>query len=148
MLDVKIPVTKRDKISGHIRLKPTDLKIVRAALLKEQGGICPLCERELKYVKPQQRCVDHDHAKTGASAGAIRGVLCSNCNGNEGRIRRRVLCSKGHLSEIEWLRNLLVYWEHHTVNRTGLVHHTYKTPDEERLLRNKKARAYRRRKAK
>ena len=144
MLNVKIPKTKRDKIGDFIRIKPLDLKVVRAALIQEQGGICPLCHRELKYIKPQQRCVDHDHSKTGPSAGAIRGVLCSNCNGNEGRIRNRVLCSKGHLSEIEWLEHLLAYWKTHTVNQTGLIHHTHKTPEEARLLRNKKARAYRR----
>lgn len=145
--DARIPLTKRDKINGLHRIKPLDLKAVRAALIKEQAGLCPLCQRELSYIKPQQRCVDHDHAKSGPSAGAIRGVLCSNCNGNEGRIRNRVLCAKGHLSEIEWLENLLAYWKLHTVNQTGLLHHTYKTPEEARLLRNKKARVYRRRKA-
>jgi hypothetical protein len=146
MLTVKLPRTRRDKINGQIRIKQVDLKVVRAALVKEQGGLCPLCERELSYIKPQQRCVDHDHSKEGPSAGAIRGVLCSNCNGNEGRIRSRVLCAKGHLSEIEWLQNLLDYWKAHQTNQTGLIHHTHKTPNEERLLKNKKAREYRRRK--
>lgn len=143
---VKLPKTKRDKVNGKIRIKAVDLKLVRKTLLKQQEWICPLCERDLHYVKPQQRCVDHDHTKTGPSAGAIRGVLCSNCNGNEGRIRRRVLCAMGHLSEIEWLENLLDYWKTHSVNQTGLIHHTHKTPNEERLLKNKKAREYRARK--
>jgi hypothetical protein len=87
--------------------------------------------------------VDHDHSKEGPNAGAIRGVLCSNCNGNEGRIRRRVLCAKGHLTEIEWLQNLVTYWRVHQTNQTGLIHHTHKTPNEERLLKNQKAREYR-----
>lgn len=143
MLQVKIPRTKRDKINGNLRIKAIDLPLVRAALLKRQDNTCPLCERNLSYIKAQQRCVDHDHSKQGDSAGAIRGVLCSNCNGNEGRIRARVLCAKGHLSEIEWLQNLVDYWVEHEENQTGLLHHTYKTPHEERLLKNKKARAYR-----
>lgn len=143
MLTVKLPKTKRKKINGAIRIKPIDLKVVRAALLSAQDNICPLCERDLTYIKPQQRCVDHDHSKTGPAAGAIRGVLCSNCNGNEGRIRRRVLCAKGHLNEIEWLQNLLDYWRQHQENQTGLIHHTYKTANEERLIKNQKARQYR-----
>lgn len=143
MLKVRIPKTKRRKINGHYRIKPLDLKLVRAALLKEQDNLCPLCERDLSYIKPQQRCVDHDHSKEGPSAGAIRGVLCSNCNGNEGRIRTRVLCAKGHLSELEWLENLVAYLRKHETNQTGLIHHTHKTPNEERILKNKKAREYR-----
>ena len=145
-LQVKIPLTKRDTIKGRPRIKAVDLKVVRQALLKEQDWICPLCERDLHYVKPQQRCVDHNHAKQGDSAGAIRAVLCSNCNGNEGRIRNRVLCAKGHLDEIEWLQNLVDYWREHQENQTGLIHHTHKTANEERLLKNKKAKAYRLRK--
>jgi len=140
MNNLKIPRTKREKINGAYRIKASDLPAVRKYLLDKQGWRCPLCNRDLHYVKPQQRCVDHDHSKTGPSAGTIRGVLCSNCNGNEGRIRRRVLCSQGSLTSIEWLENLLCYWKSHIVNKHALIHHTYKTPNEERLIRNKKAR--------
>jgi hypothetical protein len=137
---------KRTKLANGVRIKATDLKEVRQALLLEQEWICPLCQRDLHYVKAQQRCVDHDHSATGPTAGAIRGVLCSNCNGNEGRIRNRVLCAKGALTEIEWLHNLLTYWQKHAYSQTGLVHHTHKTQEEKRLLKNKKAREYRARK--
>ena len=122
------------------RIKPAELPAIRKVLLDNQGWKCPLCERDMKYIKPQQRCVDHDHAKTGPSAGALRGVLCSNCNGNEGRVRRRVLCAQGHLTTIEWLENLLAYYKLHTTNQTGLVHHTHKTQEEVRLKRNADAR--------
>ena len=126
--------TKNRKISAR------ELPAIRTQLLDQQGWRCMLCERDMRMVRPKQRCVDHDHAKTGPSAGAIRGVLCSNCNGNEGRINTRVVCSKGTLSKVEWLENLLNYWKTHRTNQTGLVHHTYKTPDELRLLRNRRAR--------
>ena len=148
MLKVKIPKTKRDEIDGNIRLKQIDLKVVRAALLEEQNWECPLCRRNLKYIQPAQRCVDHDHSKTGESAGAVRGVLCKNCNGNEGRIRRRVLCSQGSLESIDWLENLLAYWKLHATNQTGLIHHTHKTATELRLIQNKKARERRAKKRK
>lgn len=137
---------KRDKITHGVRIKATDLKEVRAALLKKQEWHCPLCERDLHYIKAQQRCVDHDHSATGPTAGMIRDVLCSNCNGNEGRIRNRVLCAKGAMDEIEWLQNLVDYWRYHRNYPSGIIHHTYKTANEKRLLKNKKARAYRARK--
>lgn len=40
------------------------------ALLEKQGGVCPLCQRELK--RPS---IDHCH-----STGKIRGILCRHCN--------------------------------------------------------------------
>jgi hypothetical protein len=94
-------------------------------------------------VQAKQRVVDHDHALSGPSAGAVRGVLCSNCNGNEGRIKKRAQCAKGHLTELQWLQNLVKYLEKHKINQTGLIHHTWKTPEERRLIKNQKARAYR-----
>lgn len=147
MLDIQIAGV-RDTIRKMTRIKQGDRTKVRKILLDAQGWICPLCERDMKFIQPRQRCVDHDHNKTGPSAGAIRGVLCSNCNGNEGRIRRRVLCSQGHLDTIKWLENLLNYWKLHSTPQTNLIHDTFKTPNEERLLRNKKARIRRAKKGK
>jgi hypothetical protein len=128
------------------KIKASDLKWVRDMLLEKQGWVCPLCGRDMRNVQPRQRCVDHDHALDGPAAGAIRGCLCSNCNGNEGRIKNRVDCSKGNLNPIEWLENLLNYWKKHRTNQTGLIHHTWKSPEERRILKNQKARDYRARK--
>ena len=48
-------------------------------LVSQQGGLCAICrERPAEHV-------DHDHA-----TGAIRGVLCFNCNGGLGQFRDRV----------------------------------------------------------
>lgn len=44
------------------------------ALVREQGGVCPICGRE----GPEH--VDHDHV-----IGLVRGVLCFNCNGGLGQ---------------------------------------------------------------
>jgi hypothetical protein len=43
-------------------------------MLEEQGGKCPICR------KRKARHVDHDHV-----SGAVRGILCFNCNGGLGR---------------------------------------------------------------
>lgn len=130
----------REVIEDKIRIKSYDLKKVRDALIEEQGGLCPLCERDLTQLKAIQRTVDHNHVKSGPGAGAVRGALCSNCNGNEGRIRRRVLSSKGSMDEIKWLSNLVAYWDKHKENFTGLIHYKHKTADELREIRNKKQR--------
>ncbi len=48
------------------------------ALLEAQGGVCGMCkepEKLLRYGKVQRLSVDHDH-----ETGAVRGLLCVNCN--------------------------------------------------------------------
>jgi hypothetical protein len=45
-------------------------------LIAEQGDVCAICKR------PDPEHVDHDHAD-----GAVRGVLCFNCNGGLGQFR-------------------------------------------------------------
>jgi Recombination endonuclease VII len=45
-------------------------------LVRQQGGVCAICGRE----NPEH--VDHDH-----ETGAVRGILCFNCNGGLGQFR-------------------------------------------------------------
>ena len=45
-------------------------------LVRLQGGVCAICGRE----SPEH--VDHDH-----ETGAVRGILCFNCNGGLGQFR-------------------------------------------------------------
>ena len=57
------------------QLKSKDVPEVRAKILKEQKGICPICGKEI--VDP---VLDHEHVKRIGGSGQIRGVLDRLCN--------------------------------------------------------------------
>lgn len=44
-------------------------------LLQEQQGGCAICGSDVPAKGRKHLCVDHDH-----STGAVRGILCSDCN--------------------------------------------------------------------
>jgi len=50
------------------------------AMVVAQGGRCAICEREPSG--PRGLHIDHDHG-----TGAIRGLLCNNCNNGLGRFQ-------------------------------------------------------------
>lgn len=119
------------------RLKTTQVTAARTKIAKEQGNICPLCEQ--RFGARKKPALDHDH-----DTGYLRGVLCINCNGMEGKITNRVKRAKGTMSKVQWLRNLLAYWElHETPQWGGIYHPSHKSEEEKRLARNAKARAKR-----
>ena len=117
------------------QVKQSELREIREKLIKKQKGLCKLCGTNLLLLDPKLRCVDHDHKKTGDSAGAIRGALCSNCNSMEGKIYNRVVRAKRKLTHIQWLENLLKYWKYHQTNKTGLVHPKHKVVKKRRAKR-------------
>ena len=45
------------------------------ALLARQGGVCAVCYEDRRDSRDREMPVDHDH-----DSGAIRGILCDNCN--------------------------------------------------------------------
>jgi len=56
-----------------------------SALLEVQGGACAICrqpEREVRSGRVLDLSVDHDHL-----TGAVRGLLCKDCNTALGRMR-------------------------------------------------------------
>lgn len=80
-------------------------------------------------------CLDHSH-----KTGLVRGVLCRNCNGIEGKVFNLANRAKKNMLPKMWLGQLILYWIKHETDQTGVYYPTHKTADEKRLLTNKKAR--------
>jgi len=126
-----------------MKLKQTQVASVRMQIQVAQGNKCPLCYANFgdaklvgkKLVPKYTPVLDHNHDN-----GRLRGVLCNNCNGMEGKIKNRVRRAKRDLSDVEWLENLLTYWKHHLEPRSPYIYPTHKSDDDKRLLRNKRAR--------
>ena len=115
------------------RLKLSEVVVVRAAILsKRQNGLCAICKCPLTVASS---CLDHDH-----STGIIRGVLCRNCNGMEGKIKTAAIRGKRNMTMQDYLGSVLLYWMHHAEDRTGLQYPTHLTPEEKRIKTNTKAR--------
>ena len=82
-------------------------------LYKKQGGICPLCGRELDKDILKNH-LDHDHALEGARQGRCRGLLCALCNCMEGEVAHAFYHSGLHSRGIDrraWIERLLDYWD-------------------------------------
>lgn len=121
-----------------MRLKPKEISLLREKIIVEQGGECWLCNIDLKTVVP---CLDHDH-----ETGRIRGVLCQNCNGIEGKIKNLARRAKREKTSYDFVAKVLSYWNHFSALQRQEIHPTHRTEDEKRLRRNKKARERRKKK--
>lgn len=105
---------------------------MRDRIAAEQGGKCWLCDVDLTKVIP---CLDHNH-----ETGFIRGVLCQNCNGIEGKINNLARRAKRDKTKYDFVNRVLSYWNHFSAYQRKEIHPTHRTQDEKRVLRNKKAR--------
>lgn len=118
-----------------MKIKRADVPLLTTAILKKQGYKCPLCNGSLTATSIKTPALDHDH-----TTGYVRGVLCLNCNGIEGKVFNLSRRAKNKISTQEWLRNLLDYWLLHSApQHGGLIHHTHMTEEDKRIQRNKKA---------
>ena len=125
-----------------MRLKQKDIHNLRQIIQISQDHKCCLCQVDLtsKSITP---CLDHDH-----TTGRIRGVLCRWCNRAEGKIKNLIVGAKRTLTAKEWTNHLINYWHCHEYSPREELHHTWKTPEEKRAIRNAKARKRRRSKKK
>lgn len=115
------------------RLTASALKPKRLSMAKEQNGVSPITG--LPLTDP---VLDHDH-----KTGDIRAVLNRWENSVLGRLENWSARIGGNIDQVVFLRGVADYLEHHQKYPTGVKHPTFKTEDEKRLARNKKARVRR-----
>ena len=122
-------------MANILRLKQSEVPLAKVLISKKQGGRCALCDEPLALITAQNRCLDHDH-----KTGVIRGVLCRNCNGIEGKIFNLINRAKRKKTVLQWAKKLIAYWILHSKPQTSRLHPTHRTPDEKRIKRNTQAR--------
>lgn len=121
-----------------MRIKTTEIPLYKRTILERQLYKCALCRIDLRTVPLKDICLDHDHIN-----GNIRGVLCRNCNGAEGKVFNLARRCKRDATPLYWLDRLLTYLKAHAEKPSGIYHSTHRTDDEKRIKRNAKARAAR-----
>lgn len=119
-----------------MRLTHAQLLPVKRQLVVAQGNKCAICPQPI--TAGVDSCLDHDH-----KTGMIRGALCRNCNGIEGKVKNLATRAKRTGSAAQWLVNLLNYWAAHEARPSNVFHPLHKTQDEKRVKINAKARARR-----
>lgn len=117
------------------RLTAGRLKVIRATLAVGQGNRCALCQGAFGASPPFDPVLDHNH-----KTGAVRGVLHRGCNSLLGHIENNSPRYGVNQNLFAFAHGVAPYLQKHMVNVTGFLHPTYKTEDEKRLLRNKRAR--------
>lgn len=118
------------------RIKRSQIPAFRDKYAKKQKYICPICERSLKNLT---QTLDHCH-----KTGRLRGTLCNNCNGLEGKltaiIARLDVSGIGFDKIIENIFN----WRHPS-NLKKPIHPNAETLTEQKLRQKKRAATLRRR---
>lgn len=118
------------------RLKTTEIKEWREATLAKQGGKCALC---CLPVKPAEAVADHCH-----TSGVMRAVLHRSCNALLGKIENNYARYgvKSPVQLAKMLSNTVSYLACYASHLTAdlPLHPTFRTDDEKRELRNKRAR--------
>lgn len=121
------------------KLKTKELPEYKKMLMQLQGNKCPLCGGSLLAMTPVNRVLDHDH-----ETGFCRAVVCRGCNGAEGKILSVITgygkAGNNRYFQIQWLKNLLAYWQLHQVPQTDRIYHNHRSPAELREANNAKAR--------
>lgn len=114
------------------RVTKAQMAKIKKDLIKQEGGVCPLCNCNLLALPPRDIVVDHCH-----DTGVIRNVLCRPCNGAEGKIKNAIRRWGKTKDVVAYLKRLLAYYESEP---TRYIYPTHKNEEEKRIARNLKAR--------
>lgn len=92
------------------QLKTTEVQKQRDLFIKQQQGVCPLCEHSI-----ERPCLDHAHAGEKYEH-HVRGSLCLGCNSCLGgvwkKLQRAGLINKlGIDGAVQWLVNAASYYQ-------------------------------------
>jgi hypothetical protein len=109
------------------RLKNNEIKDYRAAQVRKQRGICPLCK---EHLDPEDATLDHCH-----DTGHVRMALHRSCNGAEGRILQWAGRRSRGDDPIYFLRNLIAYWKRDYTKNP--VHPSHGKPKRKRKRRSR-----------
>lgn len=105
-------------------------------MLKEQGGLCPLCHKPIDITIKGEGVTDHDH-----DTGQIRGILHRSCNAAEGKIANAAARwgakSAAYADIIPYLESVVEYLR---TPATQFIYPMHKTAEEKQDDRNRKAR--------
>lgn len=120
------------------QLKTADeVAAYRRAKAISQKYKCPICKSSLAGKK---LTLDHCH-----DTGHVRSAICDSCNRSEGKVKAGILymtpkISLGYKDPIQWLKNLIKYWEYHQSNPSGVIHPTFdlKTGKQKPVKRKRK----------
>lgn len=122
-----------------VKLARSGMRSHAHRLLKEQGGLCPLCSKSIDLTIKGEGVIDHDH-----DTGRIRGLLHRSCNAAEGKISNAAARwgakSSNYADIIPYLENVVRYLKKPA---STMVYPMHKTPDERRDARLLKAREQR-----
>lgn len=113
-----------------LKIKLKDIKPLREHLLKEQHGLCAICQEPISI---EEAVLDHCH-----KTGYIRSVLHRGCNAYIGHLennmaRNRITSSR--LSSI--LRN----FEQYVLTQKLILHPTHRTPEEKKARQKRRAKS-------
>lgn len=117
------------------RITTLKIPIIRAKLQKKQGNRCLICQRDLRRLRA---VLDHCH-----KTGYIRGVLCNNCNGIEGKISGLLLrLDVGKIGYDQIIINMAAH-RHPDNLKTKWIHPHAETLVEQKARRAKRAKKLR-----
>lgn len=119
-----------------VKLPRSAMRTHAVRLLKEQGGLCPLCRKPIDLSIKGEGVIDHDH-----DSGRIRGLLHRSCNAAEGKISNAAARwgakSSKYADIVPYLQALVGYL---LAEPTQFIYPMHKTPDEKRDASLKKKR--------